>query len=402
MKSIIRTLILPSLLLFSCASPSNNSRIDLSATAKAPAGDIPVVPVADGTIPPAKKNVQLSILLDTSNSMDGLINQAKSQLWNIVNELAESQYEGETPNLYIAVYEYGNDGLPMTSGYIRQVTEFTADMDIVSRDLFSLTTNGGSEYCGHVINTSLDELQWTEGDSDLKIIYIAGNEEFTQGMISFRESCKKANERDIVVNTIYCGELQEGIRTSWKEGADLTGGEYFAINSDAVTVQVASPYDQRIGELNYALNDTYIYYGDQGLSGYANCTTQDDNAKGSGSSSFNGRNKFKASGNYRNTSWNLIDLEGDALTDTLRFIDNSTLPGEYQTMGADELLKTVQLKQEEKEKIQTEMSDLIQKREAFVKEQLETSGEDNELEDAMLKSIRKQAEKKKLSFDKGC
>ena len=30
--------------------------------------------------------VQLALLLDTSNSMDGLIDQAKSQLWKIVNE----------------------------------------------------------------------------------------------------------------------------------------------------------------------------------------------------------------------------------------------------------------------------------------------------------------------------
>ncbi len=32
--------------------------------------------------------IQLAILLDTSNSMDGLIAQAKTQLWQIVNELA--------------------------------------------------------------------------------------------------------------------------------------------------------------------------------------------------------------------------------------------------------------------------------------------------------------------------
>ena len=34
-----------------------------------------------------KPLVQLAVLLDTSNSMDGLINQARSQVWKIVNEL---------------------------------------------------------------------------------------------------------------------------------------------------------------------------------------------------------------------------------------------------------------------------------------------------------------------------
>ena len=38
-----------------------------------------------------KPLIQLAILLDTSNSMDGLINQTKAELWKIVNELATSK-----------------------------------------------------------------------------------------------------------------------------------------------------------------------------------------------------------------------------------------------------------------------------------------------------------------------
>src|SRR6185295_3102994 len=37
------------------------------------------------------QNIMLALLLDTSNSMDGLIEQAKSQLWKIVNELAAAK-----------------------------------------------------------------------------------------------------------------------------------------------------------------------------------------------------------------------------------------------------------------------------------------------------------------------
>ena len=35
-----------------------------------------------------KQTIKVALLLDTSNSMDGLINQAKAQLWEIVNELS--------------------------------------------------------------------------------------------------------------------------------------------------------------------------------------------------------------------------------------------------------------------------------------------------------------------------
>ncbi len=43
--------------------------------------------------------VQVALLLDTSNSMDGLINQAKSQLWRIVNEFAKARKDGKPVSL---------------------------------------------------------------------------------------------------------------------------------------------------------------------------------------------------------------------------------------------------------------------------------------------------------------
>ena len=40
---------------------------------------------------PEKQYVKIALLLDTSNSMDGLINQAKAQLWDIVNEFTHAK-----------------------------------------------------------------------------------------------------------------------------------------------------------------------------------------------------------------------------------------------------------------------------------------------------------------------
>ncbi len=132
-------------------------------------------PAARRFTPPAKQTIMIALLLDTSNSMDGLIDQAKSQLWKIVNELAGARCDDSSrPNVKIALYEYGNDGLPATLGYIRQVSPLTSDLDLISEKLFALRTNGGSEYCGQVIKTSLNELGWSASGADLKMIFIAG------------------------------------------------------------------------------------------------------------------------------------------------------------------------------------------------------------------------------------
>ena len=54
-----------------------------------------------------KQTIKVALLLDTSNSMDGLISQAKAQLWEIVNELSYAKYGIQKPDLEIALYEYG-------------------------------------------------------------------------------------------------------------------------------------------------------------------------------------------------------------------------------------------------------------------------------------------------------
>jgi hypothetical protein len=174
--------------------------------------------------------IQVALLLDTSNSMDGLIDQAKSRLWNIINTLTTLRYNGKMPEIEISLYEYGNDGLSAEKGYIRQVTPLTSDLDLISEKLFSLRPNGGSEFCGQVIETSLKELSWDKDKKSMKLIYIAGNEPFNQGEINYHESVSNAINKEIFVNTIHCGDEQTGINEFWKDAADKGKGEYFFID----------------------------------------------------------------------------------------------------------------------------------------------------------------------------
>jgi hypothetical protein len=99
----------------------------------------------------ARPVVQLAILLDTSGSMSGLIDQARTELWSIVNEFIVAERGGRPPEIQVALFEYGNSGLPAESGWIRRIVGFTTDLDKVSEELFALKTNGGEEYCGWVI-----------------------------------------------------------------------------------------------------------------------------------------------------------------------------------------------------------------------------------------------------------
>lgn len=344
-----------------------------------------------------KQTIKVALLLDTSNSMDGLINQAKTQLWEIVNELSYAKYGIQKPNLEIALYEYGNSNLSSREGYIRQVLEFSSDLDEVSEKLFSLKTNGGNEFCGQVIQTSLNELSWGKNKNDLRLLFIAGNEPFTQGKVNYKDAVANAKEKDVVVNTIFCGNYNNGISGMWKDGALLGGGDYITINQDKQIVHIATPYDNQIIILNKKLNKTYIYYGDKGREKYNNQTMQDSNAASLDEVVVVKRAVSKSSRLYKNSTWDLVDAEEKEEVNYAK-IEKQKLPKDLQGKTSKEIKSYVKEQAKNRKEIQAKIQELDKKRRAYVAKQQQQDNKNNELEKVLITAIKKQAKKKNYSW----
>lgn len=348
--------------------------------------------------PLKQQYVRIALLLDTSNSMDGLINQAKAQLWDIVNEFTYARCgNGTRPLLQISLYEYGNDKLSSEEGYIRQVIGFTDDLDELSEKLFSLTTDGGEEYCGEVIQTSLNQLKWGKNDDDLKLIFIAGNEPFTQGKLDYKEAALQAKEKDVIVNTIFCGNVRQGVSTKWKDGAVLTGGEYMAIDHNRQVVHIKTPYDKVIIELNGKLNNTYIGYGSRGMEKKAMQSMQDSNAAELQEAVAVKRTLSKSSSYYKNASWDLVDAVEEEDLDVSK-LKQEDLPKELKGKSEKEIKAYVSKKKTERTAIQSEIKAINAKRDAYIAKQ--SSQEKGELENALINAIKKQASSKKFTWVK--
>jgi hypothetical protein len=348
----------------------------------------------------AEKNeelIQIALLLDTSNSMDGLINQAKSQLWKIVNEFALARKNGKIPKLQIALYEYGNSSISSNDGYIRKVVDMTGDLDKISDELFRLTTNGGDEYCGEVITKAVKDLNWTKNNDVLKIIFIAGNEPFTQGSSDYRKSCKDAIANGIIINTIFCGNREDGINSNWKDGADLADGIYSNIDQNQTLAYISAPQDDEINKLGQELNKTYVAYGSRGEKAKELQAEQDSKANSLAPSVMAQRSVAKASGQYFNENWDLVDA---SLKDSLivEKLDKSQLPDEMKKMSVAEQKKHIQMQHKKRETIQAKINKLNAERRAYLDEQEKKNSGENTLDRAMMTSIRQQAQGKKYSF----
>ncbi|MFV0304508.1 MAG: vWA domain-containing protein [Moheibacter sp.] len=324
--------------------------------------------------PTAQEKIQVALLLDTSSSMDGLIEQAKSRLWNIVNTMTTLRYDGKRPNIEISLYEYGNDGLSVDGGFIRQVTPLTSDLDLLSEKLFALRTYGGSEFCGKVIQTSTSELDWDGNKNSMKLIYIAGNEPFTQGEVSYVEAISDAVGKGIYVNTIHCGDSQTGISEKWKDGADKGKGEYFVIDHNQKIIYIPTPFDVRIDDCNTRLNSTYIYYGNEGDKMKERQVMQDAEAEEISMENKVTRAAAKANYNYSNAGWDLVDaLSQNKIT--IKELDKNTLPNKYQNMSEAQLKREIENMTVERSKIQKEILELNTERENYIQTELAKRGE---------------------------
>lgn len=344
--------------------------------------------------------VQLAILLDTSNSMDGLIEQAKTQLWRIVNTFIDAKQNGQVPFVEVALYEYGNSGLAPKDYWIRQIQPLTRDLDKISEELFGLRTNGGQEFCGAVVQRATGDLKWDKSPEVYKAVFVAGNEAFTQGPVDASQACREAIAKGVIVNTIHCGDETTGINGGWKSGAVLADGSFMIIDSNKAVVHIEAPQDAEIVRLNEELNKTYLAYGREGAAGAANQVAQDKNAEAKEAAGARvQRVMAKASVNYSNDRWDLVDARAKKDFDWAEVADEE-LPEELRGLDNEARDKKISEMRGQRAEIQKQIAGLSAERKKFVAAKMKEAGEGGEdtLDAVMSKTVREQAVKKGYEF----
>jgi hypothetical protein len=347
----------------------------------------------------AQRAVDLAICLDTSGSMQGLIESAKIKLWDIVNDLALAK---PAPKLRVALLTYGNDGHNAETGWVRVDAPLTEDLDAISRQLFALTTNGGTELVGRVVNAAQTQLDWSHSNEALKLIVVAGNESADQDQqMPFRDVCKATISRGIMINSIYCGNLADDIAPAWKEVAMLADGHFAAIDHNNGTVVIATPFDDELARLGVALNATYIPYGSEGARCATNQQEQDGNAQTLGTAVAAQRAVTKGCGQvYWNGNWDLVDACQKA-DFKLEDVKDADLPENMRAMSVEQRRTHVTEMQTKRADLQTQINDLNVKRQLHVAEEMKKLADagDKSFDAAIRKAIRAQAQAKGFAFE---
>src|SRR5262245_1049263 len=87
-------------------------------------------PAAHGRTPGrrTKPHIEVVFVLDTTGSMDGLIDGAKQKIWSICNKIASGR---PTPDLKVGLVAYRDRG----DAYVTKVFDLSDDLDAVHSNL---------------------------------------------------------------------------------------------------------------------------------------------------------------------------------------------------------------------------------------------------------------------------
>lgn len=362
-----------------------------------------LVPASLLAAPPAEKAkpVDVVLCLDTSNSMDGLIDSAKLRLWAVVNDLAKME---PTPNLRVGLYSYGNNTYDAGKGWVRREVELTTDLDAVYKriNVLRVAAAGSDEFVARVTRDALAELKWSDDMDALRLIFVCGNEAADQDkVVSLESVAVLAKEKGVVINTIYCGAANMPEAAGWSAFATRCAGKYASIDQDRAKAEIAikTPFDAEIEKLGTKINETYCWYGAKGAEARDNQLAQDGNAKRAAGGVAADRSETKASRLYRLAEVDLIDRMQTEKDFDLKKIKEADLPEELKKLKADEREPYLKKKAAERAEIQKKVAELSAQRALYIEAERKKqpkSPADKALDEALRAILKDQAATKGL------
>lgn len=361
-----------------------------------------------------RPKVEVCFVLDTTGSMGGLIQGAKDKIWSIANEMVSTK---PAPEIRFGLIGYRDKG----DAYITKVYDLSEDIDAIYGHLMEFQAKGGGdspESVNQALHESVTKMSWNESKDVLKIIFLVGDAPphmDYQDDMKYPEICQLAMKRDLIINTIQCGNMS-GTKEIWEEIAGKGEGEYAAILQSGGTVAIKSPYDAEISEINRKLNATVVGYGDRKAQAMAMSKVaaasraKEEAAADRAEFQFKvspSADPFAAPAGGSGGAVKVITGDEDLLAliaeekVSLEEVDEEKLPDELKSMTPEERVAHIEKLQSERKELQQKMATLVKQRGEFLSEEkkrLAESGKTDGFDLKVKKMIRTQAEAKGIKY----
>jgi Mg-chelatase subunit ChlD len=344
-----------------------------------------------------KPRIEVCFVLDTTGSMGGLIEGAKQKIWSIANEMISAQ---PTPELKLGLIGYRDRG----DEYVVKSFSLTDDIDAIYGHLREFQAGGGGdapESVNEALAEAIHKMPWSSDSKVLKIIFLVGDAPPHMDYPNspkYPDLCREAAKKDLIINTIQCGEMAE-TKPIWQEIAKLSEGSYVGISQSGNVAVISTPMDKELSRLNQRIGATLIPYGDSKLQ--AEVHAKYAMAASAPVAAMADRLTYNSkTGKAVQGRGELVDALND---DTLKIedIDQNQLPVELQKLDRSELQKRIAKARDERADLQKQIVELSKKREAYIQSEnkrLATEGKGDAFDQKVTETLHAQAAKKGISY----
>ena len=285
----------------------------------------------------SKPRIEVCFVLDTTGSMGGLIEGAKQKIWSIANEMISAQ---PTPELKLGLIGYRDRG----DEYVVKSFSLTDDIDAIYGHLREFQAGGGGdapESVNEALAEAIHKMPWSSDNKVLKIIFLVGDApphmDYPNGP-KYPDLCREAAKKDLIINTIQCGEMAE-TKPIWQEIAKMSEGSYVGISQSGNVAVISTPMDKELSRLNERIGTTLIPYGDSKLQ--AEVHAKYAMAASAPVAAMADRLTYNSkTGKAVQGRGELVDALNDK-TVKLEEIDQKQLPAELQKLDRSELQKRI-------------------------------------------------------------
>ncbi|HUO82300.1 MAG TPA: vWA domain-containing protein [Gammaproteobacteria bacterium] len=348
--------------------------------------------------------VEVVFVLDTTGSMEGLIQAAKDKIWSIATTMASAQ---PAPRIRMGLVGYRDRG----DQYVTRTVDLSEDLDSVYAALMDFQAGGGGdtpESVNQALHEAIHGISWSQGRNAYKVVFLVGDAPphmDYQDDVPYPQSLADARQAGIVVNTIQCGQMGETVEP-WQHIAQLGQGRFFQVEQAGGAVAIATPFDRELAELSAALDATRLYYGsgeEQAMMRMKVAATDKMHAAASDESRAR-RAAFNASAAGEANllgSKELVDDVASGRVD-LDAIEEEALPAPLQPMAPEARKELIAESARKREALRRQIGDLSQERDEYVAKKLaEAGGTEHSLDQKIYEAVKEQAEAVGLAYAEG-
>ena len=342
-----------------------------------------------------RPRVEVAFVLDSTGSMSGLIEGAKLKIWAIANSIIAQK---PTPEVRIGLISYRD----RADQFVTRRFDLTDDIDAVFRDLQSFAADGGGddpESVNQALHEAVTDMSWTGDRNVLKIIFLVGD--YPPHMdyrddVKYPVTCREAVKRDLIINTVQCGDIEETARI-WKEIARLAEGSYVALGQTGNMAAIATPFDEEIARTSAELDTTVVVYGgrekQEEARGKMAKAAEAPAAVAADRAAYNLASGGKA---IQGTGDLVEDARGGAID--VAWLNSEELPPLMRKMTPEQRKAYVALQREKRESLNGTLAELAKKRADFIEKErnrLAASGKGDAFDTKVAELIAAQAARKR-------